>query len=83
MHFDVAKHHCPSSGLDEVIKIVDACDVEKIVDLDGVVPLTFLPDDPALKAKVVKYMDLIITRQDETGWIAPSDDQASYDLWAI
>lgn len=51
--------------------------------LDGVVPLAFLLDDPILKAKVVKYMDIIITRQDETGWIAPSDDQASYDLWAI
>jgi len=51
--------------------------------LDGVVPLAFLLDDPILKAKVEKYMDVIITRQDETGWIAPSDDQASYDLWAI
>ena len=51
--------------------------------LDGVVPLAFLLDDPALKAKVEKYMDLIIKRQDRSGWIAPSDDPANYDLWAV
>ena len=51
--------------------------------LDGVVPLAFLLDDPALKAKVEKYMDLIIKRQDRSGWIAPGDDPANYDLWAV
>ena len=51
--------------------------------LDGVVPLAFLLEDTTLKAKVTKYIDAIITRQDETGWIAPSDDKESYDLWSI
>ncbi len=51
--------------------------------LDGIVPLAFLLDDPTLKAKVEKYMDLIIKRQDKSGWIAPSDDPANYDLWAV
>ena len=51
--------------------------------LDGVVPLAFVLDDPALKTRVEKYMDLIIKRQDRSGWIAPSDDPANYDLWAV
>jgi len=50
--------------------------------LDGVVPLAFLLDDPNLKAKVMKYLDIIIKRQDSTGWIAPGD-RTRYDLWAI
>lgn len=51
--------------------------------LDGLIPLAFLLDDPKLKAKAVNYIDKIINRQDDTGWIAPSKDQANYDLWAI
>ncbi|MEM2849100.1 MAG: glycoside hydrolase family 127 protein, partial [Candidatus Bathyarchaeia archaeon] len=51
--------------------------------LDGLVPLAFLLDDPKLKAKAVNYIDKIIVRQDDAGWIAPSKDQARYDLWAI
>ncbi|MBC8462763.1 hypothetical protein H8D76_00225, partial [Candidatus Bathyarchaeota archaeon] len=51
--------------------------------LDGVVPLAFLLDDATLKVKVTKYMDVILSRQDEAGWIAPSDDEAGYDLWSI
>jgi len=51
--------------------------------LDGVVPLAFLLDDKDLKAKVVKYMDQIIAHQDESGWIAPAESSADYDLWAI
>jgi hypothetical protein len=51
--------------------------------LDGVVPLAFLLDDPKLKAKVIRYMDAIISRQDKTGHIAPSGDPAGYDIWAI
>ncbi|MCX8170461.1 MAG: glycoside hydrolase family 127 protein [Candidatus Bathyarchaeota archaeon] len=51
--------------------------------LDGVVPLAFLLDDLKLKGKVEKYVNIIISRQDETGWIAPSDNQINYDIWAI
>ncbi len=39
--------------------------------LDGVIPLTFLLDDEALKARVEKYVDYIITHQHEDGWLGP------------
>jgi len=51
--------------------------------LDGVVPLAFLLNDEALKARVIKYMDTIIRGQDEDGWIGPKDDASQYDLWAV
>jgi uncharacterized protein len=51
--------------------------------LDGVVPLAYLLEDEALKARVVKYVDTIIRNQDEDGWIGPKEDSSQYDLWAI
>lgn len=51
--------------------------------LDGVVPLAFLLDDQELKSKVKRYVEVIVSRQDETGWIAPSEDRAGYDIWAV
>lgn len=51
--------------------------------LDGVVPLAFLLDDEKLKSRVVKYMEMVISNQDESGWISPAEDSAGYDLWAI
>jgi DUF1680 family protein len=51
--------------------------------LDGVVPLAFLLEDENLIARVTKYMDHIITNQDESGWISPAEDSSKYDLWAI
>jgi len=39
--------------------------------LDGVVPLAYLLDDPALKAKVQRYMDFALTHQAEDGWLGP------------
>ena len=50
--------------------------------LDGIIPLAYLLDDPTLKNKVEKYMDLIIKSQDESGWMGLNQDQAKYDLWA-
>jgi hypothetical protein len=52
--------------------------------LDGVVPLAFLLNDAKLKSKVIKYMDYILTHQDESGWIGPGkENPAIYDHWAI
>ncbi len=51
--------------------------------LDGVVPLAFLLEDESLISRVTKYMDHIISHQDESGWISPAEDQSRYDLWAI
>ncbi len=37
--------------------------------LDGIVPLAYLLDDPALKDKVVRWMDYILTHQHDDGWL--------------
>lgn len=55
--------------------------------LDGVVPLAYLLDDPALKAKVRRWVDEILGRQRDDGWLGPvqSDSQnhayPAYDPW--
>ena len=58
--------------------------------LDGVIPLAFVLDDDALKAKVTRYVDYVITHQHEDGWLGPRTmkaaadrpEDAHYDLWA-
>lgn len=56
--------------------------------LDGVVPLAYLLDDKDLKAKVVKWMDFILTHPYEDGWLGPNWEMgarrlepAKYDPW--
>lgn len=55
--------------------------------LDGVVPLAFLLDDALLKAKVRRWVDQVLARQHEDGWLGPvqSDSQGyrypPYDPW--
>jgi hypothetical protein len=57
--------------------------------LDGLIPLAFVLDDATLKAKVMRYMDYIITHQHEDGWLGPRGmivaagrpEDARYDLW--
>ena len=39
--------------------------------LDGVVPLAYVLDDDALKFKVKRWMDYILTHQAEDGWLGP------------
>ncbi len=54
--------------------------------LDGVVPLAWVLDDEALKAKVKRYVDHIVAGQRPDGWYAPYPADASakpYDIWAI
>ena len=52
--------------------------------LDGFIPLAWLLDDENLKQRAKKYMDAIIARQEEDGWICPCgyDERRSYDLWS-
>lgn len=52
--------------------------------LDGFIPLAWLLDDADLKVRATKYVDEIINRQSEDGWICPNDDEnrASYDVCA-
>ncbi len=56
--------------------------------LDGLVPLAYLLDDADLKAKVVKWMDFILTHPYEDGWLGPNwemgkrkAEPAKYDPW--
>src|SRR5262245_65115542 len=54
--------------------------------LDGAIPLAWLLDDRALKARITKYVDTIVTQQRADGWYAPYPIDAGakrYDLWAI
>lgn len=54
--------------------------------LDGVIPLAWVLNDEALKAKVKRYVDHIVAHQRPDGWYAPYPLDASakpYDLWAI
>jgi hypothetical protein len=54
--------------------------------LDGVIPLAWLIDDRALKARVAGYVDFIVSHQRPDGWYGPYPIDAvakRYDLWAI
>jgi len=58
--------------------------------LDGVIPLAFLLEDEALIAKVHRYVDYILTHQEDDGWLGPrtmvtaagAPESYNYDLWA-
>ena len=57
--------------------------------LDGVLPLAFLLDDEAFRARIVDYMEHVLEHQQEDGWLGPRDMKASageqahsnYDVW--
>jgi DUF1680 family protein len=54
--------------------------------LDGIVPLAFLVDDPALQARVKKVIDYILEHQQPDGWLGPIGDAAGhkpYDPWPL
>lgn len=52
--------------------------------LDGFIPLAYLLEDEDLIARAKKYVDGILDRQCEDGWICPCslDERRSYDLWS-
>ena len=52
--------------------------------LDGFIPLAYMLDDESLKLRAKRYMDAIINRQEEDGWICPCtyDERRGYDLWS-
>jgi len=52
--------------------------------LDGFIPLAWLLERDDLKARAKKYIDAIIDRQQEDGWICPCTVEArpTYDAWA-
>ena len=53
--------------------------------LDGFVPLAYLLEDEKLIARVKFYIDNIIKRQEDDGWICPVslENRKNYDAWAI
>lgn len=54
--------------------------------LDGVIPLAWILDDAALKAKVTRHIEYIVAHQREDGWFSPYPLDAvskRYDLWAV
>lgn len=52
--------------------------------LDGFIPLAFLLDREDLKVRAKKYIDAILSRQQEDGWICPcsEEERERYDVWA-
>lgn len=53
--------------------------------LDGFIPLAYLLDDEDMKKRTDKYIYGILERQQEDGWICPSDNKPKeqYDVWAF
>ncbi len=53
--------------------------------LDGVVPLAYLLDDAALKAKVEKHIDYVLEHQHEDGWLGPQQSKGykERDPWPV
>lgn len=53
--------------------------------LDGFIPLAYLLNDDSLKARAQRYIDAIISRQEQDGWICPcsENERNTYDMWAL
>lgn len=53
--------------------------------LDGFIPLAYLLENKELIATAKKYIDAIISAQEDDGWICPcpKEKRAKYDTWAV
>ncbi len=53
--------------------------------LDGFIPLAYLLEDEELISTSKKYIDAIVSAQEEDGWICPckKEERKKYDTWAI
>ena len=53
--------------------------------LDGFIPLAVLLEDEDMCARAVRYIDQIISHQEEEGWICPCipEKRGEYDVWAV
>ena len=53
--------------------------------LDGFIPLAYLLEREDMIVTVKKYIDAILSTQEDDGWICPcpKDKRAKYDTWAI
>ena len=52
--------------------------------LDGFIPLAYMLEDDELIARAEKYVNAIMSRQQEDGWLCPCEKEAraNYDIWA-
>ena len=53
--------------------------------LDGFIPLAYLLENEEMIATAKKYIDAIVSAQENDGWICPckKEERAKYDTWAI
>ena len=53
--------------------------------LDGFIPLAYLLDNAEMIATVKKYIDAILSAQEDDGWICPckKEKREKYDTWAV
>ncbi len=53
--------------------------------LDGFIPMAYLLEDEDMIRRAKKYIDGILSLQQEDGWICPCEEseRATYDTWAI
>ncbi|MBQ4151393.1 MAG: glycoside hydrolase family 127 protein [Clostridia bacterium] len=53
--------------------------------LDGFIPMAYLLDDKDAIARVQKYINSILDRQQPDGWICPctEEERAKYDTWVV
>lgn len=53
--------------------------------LDGFVPLAYLLDDKDMICRAKRYINAIISAQNEDGWICPckESERDNYDTWAV
>ena len=53
--------------------------------LDGFVPLAYLLENEDMIARAKRYIDAILARQEEDGWICPcsKEQRETYDTWAV
>lgn len=53
--------------------------------LDGFIPLSYLLEDEDMISRAKKYIDAILSLQEEDGWICPCtpEKRKTYDTWAV
>ena len=53
--------------------------------LDGFIPLAYLLENEDMIARAKKYIDAMLLRQDNDGWICPCSEEEieKYDTWAV
>jgi len=51
--------------------------------LDGFLPLAWLLEDEGMQKRALRYVESILARQQEDGWICPCgvEERARYDVW--